>query len=129
MISVFYYVVNPSFARGGMGQGMMGTQGDSKEESPIIVNASQAKELLSYVQEQRLQCMQCHAISKNMFGPSFASVSARYAHQKDAVLKLSDHIAHGFGRMPPGLANNRQADDLAKLIISLAEEPKKSENQ
>ena len=131
VFSGIYYVFNPSFAvggMGGMGHGMMGMPDDSNESVPITVNPSHAKELLGYVQNQHLQCMQCHAVSKFIAGPSLSSVSARYAHKKDAIQILSDHISHGFGRMPPGLANDQQAHELAKLIISLAEESSKSEN-
>jgi len=118
---------------GGMGHGMMGrdmtgtTDGTDESES-ITVNPSQSKELLGYVQNQHLQCMQCHTVSKASFGPSFSSASARYAHTKDAVQVLSDHIAHGIGRMPPGLASEQQAQDLANLILGLVEESNKSEN-
>lgn len=125
VIAGLIYIVNPSVTRSGMygmGRGMMGMPNGSNDEAvPATVNPAHAKELLGYIQHQRLQCLQCHAISKVIFGPSFASVSARYAHQQDAAKILDDHIAHGFGRMPPGLANDQQAHDLAKLIISLAE--------
>jgi cytochrome c551/c552 len=131
VISGFYYGGYPSFAHGGMGgmgHGMMGMPDGSQEKSPIAVNSSHAKKLLSYIQNEHLQCMQCHAVSKVTVGPSFSSVSANYAHKKDAIQILGNHIAHGFGRMPPGLANDQQAHDLSKLILSLAEESIKSEN-
>lgn len=124
MLSGIYYVVNPSFAHGGMGgmgHGMMGMQEGSKEEPPITANASHAKALLTYIQKQRLQCLQCHAVSKTMVGPSFASVSARYDKKEDAAKILGAHIAHGIGRMPPGFANKDQANELAQLIIRLRE--------
>lgn len=131
MISGIYYAFNPSFARGGMGgmgHGMMGMQDGENESVPITVNPSHAKELLDYIQNQHLQCMQCHAVSKDMFGPSFSLIADRYAHNKDTIQTLSKRIAHGIGRMPPGLANDLQAHELAKLILSLTEESAKSEN-
>lgn len=133
-VSGIYAVLSPALAygdMGGMGHGMMGrgmteTPDGSDESAPITVNPSRARELSGYVQSQQLQCMQCHAVSKASIGPSFSAVSARYAHRKDAIQVLSDNIAHGIGRMPPGLANELQARDLAKLILGLVEESNKS---
>lgn len=116
-------------AMGGMGGGMMGSQGATKEESPKPVNASHAKALLKYIKDEHLQCMQCHAISKSMFGPSFASISTSNMHHKDAMVTMSNHIAHGVGRMPPGYANDRQAQALARQILGLTDRSENSDRQ
>lgn len=133
VVSGIYAALSPALAHGDMGgmggmmgRGMTAAPDGSNEPAPITVNPSQARELSGYVQSQHLQCMQCHAVSKSSIAPSFSVVSARYAHRKDAVQVLSENIAHGIGRMPPGLANKQQAHDLAKLILGLVEESNKS---
>ena len=54
-----------------------------------------------------------HAVSEAGFGPPFALIAAHYAGQADAGQLLASHIARGFGRMPPGLASDAQAEQLA----------------
>lgn len=118
-------LAGPRFAEaGGMGAGMMGpgmtgSPGTSVEPSPVRVNPARAKALLSYIHDQSPACLQCHAVSEAGFGPSFASISASYASQTDAKHLLATHIAHGFGRMPPGLVSDAQAAQLATLILEL----------
>lgn len=104
---------------GGMGAGMMGSPGKTGETSPVRVKPARVKALLSYIHDQRSACLQCHAVSKESFGPSFASIAANYSGQVDAEQRLATHIAHGFGRMPAGLASDAQAAKLAKLILEL----------
>lgn len=119
-----YYIAHSPHAQGrmygmGMGQGMMGGTQGSRDDSNATINPSHANALLNYINNQGLQCLQCHAVSTSGFGPSFASVAIRYTNKDNATNILSDHIAHGFGRMPPGLATNEQATQLAKLILDL----------
>jgi cytochrome c551/c552 len=105
---------------GMMGPGMMGFPGTSGQPAPVRVNPDRAKALLSYIHDQSPACLQCHAVSEAGFGPSFASISASYAGQAaDAERLLAAHIAHGFGRMPPGLVSDAQAARLATLILEL----------
>ena len=105
----------------GMGHGMMGMHQSPGESSSAAVNPASAKALLSYVHAQNLQCLQCHAVSNAGMGPSFALVAAKYAHHKDAEQILVKHIAHGIGNMPPGLASETQAVQIAQLILKLEE--------
>jgi len=106
---------------GMMGPGMMGSPRGGTDASPAPVNPSHAKALLDYIHEQDPACLQCHVVSGASFGPSFASIAARYAGQGGAEQLLAGHIAHGFGRMPPGLASDTQAAQLARLILELPE--------
>ncbi|TXH73958.1 c-type cytochrome [Thiobacillus sp.] len=102
---------------GRMGAGMMASPGDASPQAPV--NPARAKALLSYLHDQSPACLQCHGVSNASFGPAFASIAANYAHQPDAEQLLATHIAHGFGRMPPGLASDAQAAQLARLILEL----------
>jgi len=105
---------------GMMGPGMMGSPGSPEEASSGQVNPTHAKALLSYIQEHNPACLQCHSISGAGFGPSFESIAANYSSRANAENLLAMHIAHGFGRMPPGFANDAQATQLARLILSLS---------
>ena len=122
-----YYMKHSSYAHGRMlamgvmGQGMMGGSQSAEQEIKGKVDSSHANVLLNYIHDQGLPCLQCHAASTGRFGPSFASVSIRYANVKNAASILSDHIQHGIGRMPSRLANNTQAKQLAKLILELTD--------
>jgi cytochrome c551/c552 len=102
-----------------MGHGMVGSPGASGEPSPVRVKPARAKALLSYIHDQSRTCLQCHAVSAASFGPSFASIAANHSGQADAKKLLAKHIAHGFGRMPPGLTSDGQAVQLATLILEL----------
>lgn len=106
---------------GMMGFGMMAPPRRGVEPSPASVNPARAKALLSYIHEQNPVCLQCHAISGAGFGPPFALIAEHYAGQADAEQLLAGHIAHGFGRMPPGLVSDAQAEQLARLILELPE--------
>lgn len=118
-------LVGPRLAEAGgmgvgmMGHGMMGSPGTTREPSPVPVKPARAKALLSYIHDQSRTCLQCHAVSAASFGPSFASIAASHSGQADAEQRLAKHIAHGFGRMPPRLASDAQASQLAKLILEL----------
>jgi cytochrome c551/c552 len=119
------YLAGPRLAEAGgmgsgmMGHGMMGSPGTPDEPSPIRVKPPRAKALLSYIHDQGRTCLQCHAVSAARFGPSFASIAAKHSGQADAEQLLAKHIAHGFGRMPPGMASDAQASELAGLILEL----------
>jgi cytochrome c551/c552 len=106
---------------GMMEPGMMGSPRGSEEASPAPVNPARARALLDYLHEQDPACLQCHVVSGASFGPSFASIATHYAGQADAEQLLAQHIAHGLGRMPPGLASDAQAAQLARLILELPE--------
>lgn len=122
VLGSMYYLKGTSYAYGGMaGMGMMGGSRGANEDTKGTVDSSHADKLLSYIHEQGLGCLQCHSVSAGGFGPSFASVSTRYENNENATSILSDHIEHGIGRMPSGLANNTQAKQLAKLIMELTE--------
>lgn len=102
-----------------MGGGMMGMGGGRSDTSVASVNPAQSEKLLAYIKKQNLACLQCHTVSHSAFGPSFASIATNYAKQSDAAQVLSQHIAHGIGRMPPGLATESQAKQIAHLILDL----------
>jgi len=119
-----FFLLAPLLAQGGMGgmgQGMMqGTSNGSTQSDSVTVDQAYSRKLQTYVQDQHLQCMQCHAVSGAGIGPSLAAISARYLNRKDATKVLGERIANGFGRMPGGLASRQQAQELASLIKDLA---------
>lgn len=106
-----------------MGPGMMGQPYNESGTAPVRVNPERSKALLAYIHDQRLPCLQCHVVSGGGLGPPFDAVSANYANRRDASSILEDHIAHGIGRMPAGLASESQATQLARLILSLRTRP------
>ena len=105
----------------GMGSGMMGrgmmAPPSGNAEAPV--NPARAEALQRYIQEEVPSCLRCHAVSRSSFGPSFAAIATNYADQADAEQILSQRIAHGIGRMPPGFATDAQAERLARLILDL----------
>lgn len=103
----------------GMGPGMMGASGGSAETSQEPMHPAHTESLRSYLHESNLGCLQCHGVSGRSFGPSFSSIATKYENQANAVQILSQHIAHGIGRMPPGFASDAQAEQLARLILDL----------
>ena len=104
---------------GMMGPGMMASPRGSAEASQEPVNPASAQALLSYIRENNPGCLQCHEVSGSGIGPSFAMVARNYASQGDAEQIISQRIAHGFGRMPAGLASDAQAKQLARRILDL----------
>ncbi|MBL0038618.1 MAG: c-type cytochrome [Candidatus Nitrotoga sp.] len=78
--------------------------------------------------EGKAKCGTCHAIDKNIFGPSFMAVSEKYKDDKDAASKIAANITVGgsfgwlFGYMPArGLgANDSEIQFLSKFIADLA---------
>ena len=105
---------------GMMSGGMMGQSPRNDQAASASVNPKNADALLAYIRSNNLPCTQCHSISDNGFGPSFEAVSANYANRDDAEAVLKDHIEHGFGRMPGGLASNSESAHLARMILDLA---------
>jgi len=126
-LSMLLLVPGQTFAAGMMdGQGMGMMRGGMMSQSPkndqaasASINPKNADALLAYIHSNNLSCTQCHGISSNGFGPSFAAVSASYANRNDAVSVLEDHIEHGFGRMPSGLASGYEDNHLARMILDL----------
>ncbi|CAG9933085.1 c-type cytochrome [Candidatus Nitrotoga arctica] len=78
--------------------------------------------------EGQAKCGTCHAIDKNIFGPSFMAISEKYKGDKDAANKIATSITMGgsfgwlFGSMPAkGLgANDSEIQFLSKFIADLA---------
>ena len=70
-------------------------------------------------------CMACHAVDKQLVGPSYKDVAAKYAGQKDAVDKLAVKIMKGsagvWGPIPmPANAqvNDAEAKKLAAWVLA-----------
>ena len=65
-------------------------------------------------------CMACHAVEKNVVGPSYKNIAAKYADQKDAVEKLSIKVIKGgsgvWGPVPMPANAQVSADDAKKLV-------------
>lgn len=117
MVMAEGYGMGPGMMGGGMmGPGMMG---QASGVSGATINPARAEALAAYIRDQYLSCMQCHSISGSGFGPSFDRVSTLYAGRPDAAGILESHIAHGYGRMPAGLATEVQSASLAKMILGL----------
>lgn len=74
-------------------------------------------------------CFSCHATAEKIVGPSFQSVSAKYAGDKDAVATLTQSVRNGStgkwssrAAMPPHPSISN--DDLKKLVTwVLAQKP------
>lgn len=71
-------------------------------------------------------CFACHRIDKNYHGPSFQSISARYADDKGADAKLAQKIREGSvgvwgpSPMPPQTqVTEAEAMTLARWILAL----------
>jgi cytochrome c len=71
-------------------------------------------------------CAACHTIDKNLVGPAYQDVAAKYRGDKDAVAKLSDKVKKGgtgvWGQIPmPPNAQVPDADikDLVTWILTL----------
>ncbi len=64
-------------------------------------------------------CFACHRIDRNMLGPSFKSVAAKYAGENGADLKLAKIIRQGgvgaWGAVPMP-AQNQVTDDEALML-------------
>lgn len=74
---------------------------------------------------QKNACMACHAVDKKLVGPSFQSIAAKYAGQKDAEAMLAASIKKGgagkWGPIPmPAQAALSEADATALAAWVLA---------
>ncbi len=62
---------------------------------------------------QKGGCVACHAVDKQIIGPAFQEVAAKYSGDKDALAKLSDKVKKGgvgvWGETP--MPPNAQVSD------------------
>jgi len=70
---------------------------------------------------QKNACMACHAVDRKLVGPSYQSIAAKYAGQKDAEAMLAASIKKGgagkWGPVPmPAQAALSEAD--AKVLAA-----------
>ena len=70
-------------------------------------------------------CTACHAVDKEMIGPSYRDVAAKYAGDKDAVGRLTKKVREGgagvWGQipMPPNpQVTDAEAETLVKWVLS-----------
>jgi cytochrome c len=75
---------------------------------------------------EKKNCLACHSVDRQVVGPAFKEVAAKYAGQTDAAAMLADKIQKGstgvWGQMPmPANAqvNAGEAKQLAAWILSL----------
>ena len=75
---------------------------------------------------QKSGCAACHAIDKNVVGPAYQDVAAKYKGDKDALAKLSDKVKKGgvgvWGQvpMPPNVqVSDADIKDLVGWILTL----------
>ena len=75
---------------------------------------------------QKKYCMACHAVDKQVVGPGYKEVAAKYAGQPDAVDKLAQKVIKGgagvWGPVPmPANAqvSEAEAKQLAQWIMTL----------
>ncbi len=73
-------------------------------------------------------CTSCHAVNEKVVGPSFQSVAAKYAGDKDAAAALMQSIQNGsrgkWGRVPmPPHASLSQAELKEIATWVLAQKP------
>jgi cytochrome c551/c552 len=87
---------------------------------------------------QKSGCLSCHKGVEKRIGPPYKDVAEKYAGQKDAEVKLAEHIVKGTGPsglgwmkdgkatlpfMPPnGNVTPKNAAKLAKWVLSIKEE-------
>ena len=71
-------------------------------------------------------CMACHAIDKNLVGPSYKEVAAKYAKDKGAADKLATKILKGgsgvWGAVPMPAntqVSEAEAKKLAAWVLSI----------
>lgn len=108
---------------GQMGQGMMKGGADRSTASEPATHGAPNKEaevrLARYISDHNLSCLQCHAMTASVLGPSFYAIATSSAHNPATVRRLVDSIVHGVGRMPAGLATEQQALQLVNDILQL----------
>jgi cytochrome c len=71
-------------------------------------------------------CFACHRVDRNTLGPSFKSIAAKYADDKDADVRLAKKIREGgagvWGSTPMPPQNQVSEDEsltLARWILAL----------
>ncbi|WP_455379818.1 c-type cytochrome [Acidihalobacter prosperus] len=82
--------------------------------------------LITYIRDNNLACLSCHAIQGRGAGPSFVRIMDRYSGKNGSGKRLLTSIVDGvsgqwpgYPPMPGGLANADQARHLVRLILSL----------
>jgi cytochrome c len=71
---------------------------------------------------QANDCTSCHAVDRQVVGPSYSEVAKRYAGQSDAVDKLIAKIRDGGGGMTPHPdLSDAQRTEMAKWILAQKE--------
>ena len=76
----------------------------------------------------KAKCGACHALEKQVLGPSYKDISAKYKGDADAAGKIAASITNGgafgwkIGKMPPkGMgANDAEIKAMAEYIAGLA---------
>ena len=83
------------------------------------VHADEATEMMELARANA--CLSCHSVTEKIVGPSFQSVSSKYAGDKDAAASLVQSIRNGStgkwgsrSAMPPNASISK--DDLNKLV-------------
>ena len=74
---------------------------------------------------QKNSCLACHAMEKKLVGPSYQSIAAKYAGQKNAEVMLAESIKKGgsgkWGPVPmPAQAALSEADAKTLAVWVLA---------
>ena len=71
-------------------------------------------------------CMACHRVDRNSMGPSFISISEKYANEKGADVKLAKNIREGgvgsWGQTPMPAQSQVSEDEalrLARWVLQL----------
>ena len=68
------------------------------------------------------QCFQCHAVDRNVIGPSFQVIGATYRHMKDPVPKMVAVIREGSeAHLGPLWGNARMPDMSERPEVSQRE--------
>lgn len=113
---------------GMMGGGMMGGYGPRTAEPPAgSASAPGWGKLSTYIQDNGLPCLSCHALSSRSAGPAFLDIAHRFFAQPSGASELAVAIRNGvagqwpgYPPMPGGMATREQATRLASLILDLA---------
>lgn len=88
------------------------------------VHADEATEMMELARANA--CLSCHSVTEKIVGPSFQSISGKYAGDKDAVASLAQSIRNGStgkwgsrAAMPPHPnISNEDLNKLAKWVLS-----------
>ena len=98
----------------------------------FVVTVASGQALANAKLAEEKQCMQCHAVDRQVIGPSFQSIKAVYKRMKSPEKKLIDVMRMGSdanlgphwgaARMPGGserpLISDQEAKQLARWILS-----------